>query len=166
MRIRDAQDAASWRTFADAYAPLICRYSRRRGLQDADADDVTREVLAEVARCVRTFEYRPERGRFRDWLGTLTCRRVWRLLQRQGRGGAAAPGQALDEQAGPPPDGEWVAEFNAGLLRGALERVRPHCTEATWRMFERVWLEGRSAVATPTCSPCRSAPSTTPSRGS
>ena len=45
LRIRDASDAESWRTFVSIYAPLIYRSCRRRELQDADAADVGQEVL-------------------------------------------------------------------------------------------------------------------------
>jgi RNA polymerase sigma-70 factor (ECF subfamily) len=48
------------------YAPLVHRYARRHGLQDADAADLAQDVMIQVARALRSFEYRPERGRFRD----------------------------------------------------------------------------------------------------
>src|SRR5262245_51158989 len=82
VRLRDAGDSASWQTFVDLYGPVLYRYARRRGLQDADATDVAQEVLAEVARCIRAFEYQPERGRFRDWLGTVLCRRLARFWEK------------------------------------------------------------------------------------
>ena len=61
---------------------LIYRSCRRRGLQDADAADVGQEVLAQVARSIRDFEYQPGRGRFRDWLGAVVRKRSpgsWRM---------------------------------------------------------------------------------------
>lgn len=76
LRIRDSADAEAWRQFADLYARVICGYCRRRGLQDADAADVTQEVLAQAARSIRSFEYSPERGRFRGWLGTVTHSKI------------------------------------------------------------------------------------------
>ncbi len=149
LRLRDAGDAGAWTTFVDVYTPLVYGYLRRRGLQDADAADVAQEVMTEVARSVRTFEYRPERGRFRDWLGTLARRRLARFLERQRRGGAAAADGdgVLDEVAAPQAEPEWSDEFNAHLLRVALERVRPHFERATWDAFSRVWLDGRAAPA-------------------
>jgi RNA polymerase sigma-70 factor (ECF subfamily) len=147
VRLRDAQDLAAWQTFVDTYGPALYRYGRHRGLQDADAADVTQEVLAEVARCSRTFEYQPERGRFRDWLGTLARRRVMRFLERQTRGPAATGGEEeLAQCVSPQADPEWTDEFNAQVLRVALERIRPHFESATWRAFELVWIEGRPAA--------------------
>ncbi len=39
------------------------------------------------------------------------------------------------------PDPDWNEAFNARVLRVALQRIRPHFEESSWRAFERVWLE-------------------------
>jgi RNA polymerase sigma-70 factor (ECF subfamily) len=148
-RLRDVHDDSAWRTFVDTYAPLLYRWCRGRGLQDADAADVSQDILAEVVRAVRTFEYRPERGRFRDWLGTLTRRRLGRFFAQRGRGAVAGGGaaeQALADCPAAPAEDEWTAAFHAQVLRAALDRSRPHFAPATWQAFERTWLAGRSAV--------------------
>jgi RNA polymerase sigma-70 factor (ECF subfamily) len=56
----------------------------------------------------------------------------------------------MEQLASPQADGEWAAEFNAHVLRTALERVRPHFAPTTWRAFELAWLEGRPAPAVAT----------------
>jgi RNA polymerase sigma-70 factor (ECF subfamily) len=148
-RLRDVHDESSWRTFVDTYAPLLYRWCRGRGLQDADAADVSQDILTEVVRSIRTFEYRPERGRFRDWLGTVTRRRLARFFAGRGRGAAPGGGaaeQALAECRAVPADDEWTAAFHAQVLRVALDRSRPHFAPATWQAFELTWLGGRSAV--------------------
>jgi RNA polymerase sigma-70 factor (ECF subfamily) len=150
LRLRDIQDAAAWETFVDVYSPLIYRYCRRHRLQDADATDVTQEVLAQMTRSIRTFEYQPQRGRFRDWLGTVTRNKLRRFLEKQGRavrGRGGDQAAALDEAVAPEADNEWTAEFHAYVLEVALARIRPHFEETTWRAFEQVWLENRPAVA-------------------
>jgi RNA polymerase sigma-70 factor (ECF subfamily) len=151
LRLRDIQDAAAWQTFVAVYAPLIYRYCRRHGLQDADATDIGQEVLTQVARSIRTFEYQPQRGRFRDWLGTVTRNKLRRFLGKQGqavcgRGGPTSDAE-LDETVAPEADSEWTARFNAHLLQVALERVRPQVEGTTWRAFELVWLDNRPAAA-------------------
>src|SRR6516164_626136 len=85
LQIRDVRDTASWQTFVDVYAPLVHRYCRRRGLQDADAADVCQEVLGQVACSIRAFEYMPERGRFRDWLSRVTRSKLGRFAHKQGQ---------------------------------------------------------------------------------
>jgi RNA polymerase sigma-70 factor (ECF subfamily) len=149
VRVRDAQDAEAWRTFVAIYGPVVYRYARGRGLQDADAADLMQDVLTEIARAIRGFEYRPERGRFRDWFGTITRRRLARFLAGRDRNPAEngpEAGPALEDCAAAPAGPEWEAEFNAQVLRTALERIRPHFEAQTWRLFERVWLDGASAA--------------------
>lgn len=146
IRIRDPHDREAWELFVDTYVPLVYRYARRLGLQDADAADIGQEVLSEVARCIQSFEYQPDRGRFRDWLGTLVRRRVSRFLKKKGREASDAP-EDESSAAGPcPADAGWDDEFNARILAAALERARPHFEPVTWRAFEGVWLENRRAA--------------------
>jgi RNA polymerase sigma-70 factor (ECF subfamily) len=148
VRIKDARDDDAWATFVQTYAPLVYGYCRRRGLQASDAADVVQEVMAKVARSMRAFDYRPDRGRFRDWLGTLTHRT---LLNHLRAGRRAARGEGGDEPSPEPAEPEspgpaWAEEFHARVLRVALERIRPHFEPATWRAFERAWVDGRPAA--------------------
>jgi RNA polymerase sigma factor (sigma-70 family) len=148
MRLRDSADDSAWRTFVGTYAPFIYHWCIRKGLQDADAADVSQETLLQVARSVRTFAYQPERGRFRDWLGLIVRRRLSRFREQQGRGAvvdSAEAEQALEQADAAPADAEWKAEFNAQVLRVALEQIRPEFEAATWKVFEQTWLAGRSA---------------------
>lgn len=142
VRIRDPLDAESWRTFVALYAPLIYRYSRAWGLQDADASDLTQEVLGEVLRGIRSFEYCPERGRFRDWLLLITRRRLIRFHGARARLPVPGLGSEWPEPAGAAlPDHDWDAAFNERVLRVALRRIRPGFGSGVWRAFERVWIE-------------------------
>jgi DNA-directed RNA polymerase specialized sigma24 family protein len=50
LRVRDAGDRQAWSDFVDLYSPVIYRFGRRHGLQDADAADLVQEVLRSVAR--------------------------------------------------------------------------------------------------------------------
>lgn len=150
LRLRDVQDHESWTTFVDTYAPLLYRYCRYRGLQDADAADVTQEVLEQVARSMRTFEYQPERGRFRDWLGTVARHKVSRF-QRKSSQAYAAAGEGLADEVlnlvvASAPDAEWTDQFNARILAVALEQIRGGFEATTWRAFEMVWREERPAA--------------------
>jgi RNA polymerase sigma-70 factor (ECF subfamily) len=147
VRIRDPLDADSWRTFVSLYAPLIYRFSRGWGLQDADAADLTQEVMGEVIQGIRAFEYRPERGRFRDWLLIITRRRLIRFHGLKARIPVPGLGSNLPEPADESaPDPEWDEAFNERVLRVALQRIRPGFGATVWRAFERVWMDRRPAA--------------------
>jgi RNA polymerase sigma-70 factor (ECF subfamily) len=143
LRLRDAGDREAWQAFVDIYGPLIYRHSRRRGLQDADAADLTQEVLFQVSRSIQTFEYRPEQGRFRDWLGTVTENRIRTFWTRQA-GAVRARGETeqvdrLAQVKAGEQDTQWTEEFNQHILHLALTRIQPHFEEHVWRAFELVW---------------------------
>ena len=108
--------------------------------------------MAQVARSMHSFRYSPARGRFRDWLGTITRRKVNRHLTRKNLGTAGVGGQnspaAIESPRAIEADAQWSAEFNAQLLRAALDRVRPLFGAGTWNAFTSVWLEDRSAADT------------------
>ena len=149
LRIRDAGDDDAWAAFLETYAPLVYRYCRRQGVQDADAEDVTQEVMAQVARSARSFDYQPTRGRFRDWLGRVTRNKLANRLRSDRRAPRAAGGGPDDDPepalaADPGP--EWAEEFHAQVLRVALERARAGFEPTTWRAFERIWIEDRPAA--------------------
>src|SRR5262249_20305144 len=124
LRIRDPGDTAAWQAFVNVYAPLMYRHCRPRGLPDADAADLTKGILFQVSRSIQTFESRPEQGRFRDWLGTVTENKVRTFLTRQA-GTVQARGEAgqiepLASVAAGEQDTQWAEEFNRHILQLAL----------------------------------------------
>jgi RNA polymerase sigma-70 factor (ECF subfamily) len=148
VRLRDVRDERAWEEFVEIYAPLVYRYARRRGLQDADAADVTQDVLRAAARTMPAFEYDPTRGRFRSWLFTVARNEITDLLSRGGRGRGAGdtavhellanhPDRAGDEQT-------WEREYEQRLFQWAAERVRAGFQESTWQAFWKTAVEGES----------------------
>src|SRR5262249_57394156 len=73
---RDPTDQAAWAEFVEHYGRHIYRWCRQWGLQDADAEDVTQEILLKLARKLREFTYNPESS-FRGWLKTV-AHHAWR----------------------------------------------------------------------------------------
>src|SRR5262249_24828175 len=66
VRLRDPQDEEAWTQFVQRYAPVVYGYARKQGLQDADAADLTQDVLRAVVGAVGRLEYDPARGSFRN----------------------------------------------------------------------------------------------------
>jgi RNA polymerase sigma-70 factor (ECF subfamily) len=150
LRIRDPRDGEAWATFVDVYGRLVYRHCRGRGLSHEDAENVSQEVFAQVSQSIRSFDYQPDLGRFRDWLGTVTRNEINRLFKKESRAvhgrGGVEDDYELQNAASRGEDTVWTEEFNARLLAAALARSRPHFEESTWRMFELAWLEKRPAV--------------------
>lgn len=150
IRIRDARDREAWGQFVDFYAPLIYDMARRRGLQDADAADLTQEVLRSLAGAVARLDYDPGRGTFRGWLYTVTRNALnsfFESQRRQPRGSGDSSVQSWLENQPEPEDESavWDHEYHRRLLVLAAERVRPSFEEATWQAFWQTAVLGRPA---------------------
>jgi RNA polymerase sigma-70 factor (ECF subfamily) len=148
VRLRDPQDEAAWAQFVDRYAPLVYGYARKQGLQDADAADLSQEVLVAVAGAVGRLEYDPRRGAFRNWLFTVVRRKLsnWRAAQRnRARGSGDSATHQLLEKC-PAPQGvaaEWDAEWERRLVAWACAQVRQEVTAVTWQAFRGTAIDGR-----------------------
>ncbi len=64
-------DQVAWARFVGLYGSRIRGWCRQWGLQAADSEDVTQDVLLRLAQKLRTFQYDPSRS-FRGWLRTVT----------------------------------------------------------------------------------------------
>ena len=146
VRVRDAADAGAWGAFVDIYAPVVYGFGRRRGLQDADAADLTQDVMGEVVRSIRAFEYQPARGRFRDWLLLIARRRLFRFFDR--RAGAAKntarPMPSIRPRTRPPTPTGTTRSARA-CSRSPLNEFSLTLSRRPGAHSKRVWLENRPA---------------------
>jgi RNA polymerase sigma-70 factor (ECF subfamily) len=150
LRIRDARDGQAWAEFVDLYAPLVYGFARRHGLQNADAADLTQEVLRSVAGAVGRLNYDPGRGTFRGWLFTVVRNRLRNFLAARRRHAQASGDPGLRQQLEGLPAREedlsalWDAEYERRLFAWAVEQVRPTCSATTWQAFWMTAVEGAS----------------------
>ena len=150
VRIRDAQDREAWAQFVEVYAPLVYGLGRKRGLQDADAADLTQEVLRAVARSAERLDYDPRRGSFRGWLYTVARNKLNNFLagqRRQSRGSGDTDAQHLLEAqpAREMEESQWELEYQRRLFHWAAEQIRTGFEDSTWQAFWRTAVDGRPA---------------------
>jgi RNA polymerase sigma-70 factor (ECF subfamily) len=134
MRLRDASDSDAWERFVRIYGRLIYADCLRRGLATTDAEDVTQEIFSRVVRGIRGFEYQPESGRFRDWLGAISRNECRRFFARR-----MPPASLTSEPTSNGADPEWDDFFAHRILTEAMNKIRPDFAPATWEAFEAVW---------------------------
>jgi RNA polymerase sigma-70 factor (ECF subfamily) len=150
IRLRDRGDHAAWSRFVDVYQPLVHGFARKHSLQEADAADLTQEVLRAVARSVGRLDYDPRRGSFRGWLFTVVRNQLRDFRERKRRqvqgSGNSGVQQLLNEQAAPPerPEEEWDRDYQRRLFTWAADQVRPAVQAATWQAFWQTAVEGKS----------------------
>jgi RNA polymerase sigma-70 factor (ECF subfamily) len=147
---RDPTDQAAWAEFVEQYGRHIYRWCRRWNLQDADAEDVTQEILVRLAQKLRDFAYDPARS-FRGWLKTV-AHHAWRDFVDSRRLAVAASGdsqvsellQSLEAREDLVQKLEQAFDYE--MLEAAKVQVRLRVAPQTWEAFRLVALEGVPAV--------------------
>src|SRR5438874_11082520 len=82
-RLGDPQDRGAWQQFVELYGSLVYGFVRQRGLQEADAADLTQEVFLAVAQAAGHWNYDPGQGTFRGWLFGITRNKLARFFRRR-----------------------------------------------------------------------------------
>jgi RNA polymerase sigma-70 factor (ECF subfamily) len=152
-RLGDSSDRAAWQQFVELYGSLVYGFARQRGLQDADAADLTQEVLLAIAQTAGRWHYDPQQGSFRGWLYGLTRNKIAKFLQKRriqpiGSGDSNAH-QRLAEEPDPESDLEevWEQEYRQQLFRVATAQIQKNFAPSTWLAFWRTAVEGKSGAA-------------------
>ena len=146
----DPQNDAAWAEFHSRFRPLILTYAKRRGLQDADAEDAAQDTLADFARAYKQGQYDRSRGRLRHWLGGFAARRIARVRADQRRHVQPIVGSGnsaiLRELPDPHTDDEvWEAQWKEHTLTLCMQQVRQEFDERHVRGFEQHALQQRPA---------------------
>jgi RNA polymerase sigma-70 factor (ECF subfamily) len=149
-RVRSPRDQEAWNEFVERYGRRIYGWCRKWGLQEADAEDVTQDVLLRLASKMRGFAYDPSRS-FRGWLRTLT-HHAWSdfLADRKRPGAGSGDGEvtrALEQAEARDDLTRWLdEEFTRALFEEASARVRLRVRPHTWEAFRLTAVEGKSGA--------------------
>jgi RNA polymerase sigma-70 factor (ECF subfamily) len=150
LRIRDEQDHGAWQEFIRLYGPVVYRYARKRGLQDADAADLVQEVFRSIAGAIGRWDYDPGRGKFRGWLFTITRNKIYSFLEARKRkaigAGDSDANERLEAHADPSADGveEWDREYERQLFARAADQVKAEFADSTWQAFWMTAVDGKN----------------------
>jgi RNA polymerase sigma factor (sigma-70 family) len=150
VRLRDMQDAEAWFEFVEIYTPVVYGFLRKRGLQDADAADVTQDVVRKVSRSIRGFQCDRQLGSFRGWLLTVTRNSLADLHEIRCRQpvGSADTGvhRLLEEESADDRSKEaWESEYRQSVFQWAVRQIRKDFQDNTWQAFWKASVEGLAA---------------------
>lgn len=146
-RLKNWDDAESWRDFSHTYERLIVGVARKSGLSEAECQDVLQEVLLSVAKTIEGFESDPKRGSFKSWLLNLARWRITDQLRKRNSLPPASikPGRPSDETATiervPDPAGAgfdqaWEQEWQLSVMEAAVERLRRRVKPKHFQIFD------------------------------
>jgi RNA polymerase sigma factor (sigma-70 family) len=145
-RLKDWNDQESWRTFFNTYWKLIYNAAIRRGLTDAEAQDVVQETVITVSKNMPNFVYNPAKGTFKTWL----MRQIgWQIanqfrkrlpIERAERWAETSTGTAkvedLPDETVSPLDSLWDEEWERNILEAAMHRVKAKVDGKQYQIFD------------------------------
>jgi RNA polymerase sigma-70 factor (ECF subfamily) len=151
FRLQDAGEDTAWEDFCGVYEGAVHGYARKKGLGEADARDLTQDVLTAVFESVGRWQSDGQPASFRRWLFRIAHNAVVNSLVRRARG-VHATGETWErlQLAGVPSptatdQTAFDLEFRREAFRWAADRVEFAVSETTWKAFLRTALEGEPA---------------------
>jgi RNA polymerase sigma-70 factor (ECF subfamily) len=147
-RLHDGRDEQAWREFVAIYEPLIYRLLRGRGLQDADARELTQDALVAVARAIENGSPDFHAGSFRAWLSCIARNMMINYLTRRRPGQHGAGGSDFHRLVAQQPakDDEQATvfdlEYKREVFRWAADQVCKSFQPLTWQAFWRTSVDG------------------------
>ena len=146
-RLEDWDDQDSWKDFFDIYWRLIYSVAIKSGLTEAEAQDVVQETIISVARDIQKFKRDRTLGSFKGWLRNIIRWRIADQLRkrtRAGRGDDSKTGADLPrpdvaeipDPAGDAAESVWEKEWQANLLKTAMETIKPRIKEEHYQIFD------------------------------
>lgn len=151
LRLAEWPDVQAWQEFAEIYAPAIYGLALRKGLQNADAEDVTQNVLFGVAQAIERFQPDNDRASFRTWLSRIARNLIAEFCRRRGRmPGAVTTSdswlRAIEQPAqhSTTLDEAFEREYRQATYQLAARYVQSRVGPGTWQAFYRTTIELQS----------------------
>ena len=146
-RLEDWDDQDSWKDFFDIYWRLIYSVAIKSGLTEAEAQDVVQETIISVANDIQKFKRDRALGSFKGWLRNIIRWRIADQLRKRTRAGredefetgAELPRPDVAEipdPAGDTAESIWEEEWQANLLKAAMETIKPRVKEEHYQIFD------------------------------
>jgi RNA polymerase sigma-70 factor (ECF subfamily) len=147
-RLEDRGDQDSWKDFFDTYWRLIYSVALKSGLTEPEAQDVVQETIISVAQNIHKFERDRALGSFKGWLRNIIRWRIADQLRRRTRAswrddsktGADLPllpdVTEIPDPAGDAAESVWEEEWQANLLKAALETIKSRVKEEHYQIFD------------------------------
>ena len=143
-RLKATINGESWEVFFNTYWELIYSVARRKGLSEADSQDIVQETILKVHKSLERFQYNRDRGSFKGWLRTITRSRLvehYKKKQRQPptqqpREDEDDPLVNLADPQGPELDRIWSEEWSRSLIQRSLTFLKQQVSLKQYQIFK------------------------------
>lgn len=146
-RLRDPNDHSAWGSFIERFRAPIASFSRKMGLNLADAEDVAQETLVAFLESYRKNAYVRGRGRLGHYLFGIAHNKILlvrrKIATREAQISTGDDGTSFWSAV---PDSRkaeetWELEWRQATLVQCLEQVRQEVSAQTYEAFRMVVFE-------------------------
>lgn len=147
LRVKNvAGDERAWEEFMELYRPVIMRMARARGMQEADAQDLTQQVFLSVYQAVERWTPQSAETRFRNWLSKITRNAILKALSRVPHDlpvGGSHANDLLGQLVSPAPQlqQQLDEEVQKEIYQRAAEIVQQEVNDRSWQVFQWTAIE-------------------------
>ncbi len=140
-----SHDAQAWDRFYRVFSRVLYQWCRKKGLQAADAEDITQDAVLAIPDALKKFDRCRTGDDFRRWLYTITKHRIIDYFRSHDR---EIPVGLLDDLAQTVGQVESQIENDRlwAIYQHALKIIRPKLEESTWRIFQLINTSHRKAA--------------------
>lgn len=146
-RLRNAEDHSAWSSFVERFRAPITSFSRKLGLNLADAEDVAQETLMAFLESYRKNSYERGRGRLGHYLFGIAHNKILlarrKIATREAQVAVADDGTSFWSAIPDPAKAleAWEVEWRQATLTQCLEQVRQEVSPQTFEAFRLVVFE-------------------------
>lgn len=132
LAVRDQRDKAAFEQLFDYYAPRLKGFIIRSGTSNAQAEEITQDVMLTIWRKAHLFD--PQRAQVSSWIYQVARNRQIDIIRRESR---PIPEELQTPESSEEDASQIIAlDQEASLLRQALEKLKPGQRE----MVEKAYL--------------------------
>lgn len=146
-RLKDWNDQDSWKDFFDTYWKLIFATAIKSGLTETEAQEAVQETVISVCKSVPDFQYNASKGSFKNWLLTITRRRIADQFRKRDPHikeqkhnpddtRKTATLNRIPDPSVPVLDEIWNEEWEQNMLETAIERIKKKVDPKQYQIFD------------------------------
>lgn len=144
MQLRNRGDSIAWSHFARLYTPLLDYWVAQLGFNEPDRSDLVQEVFVVLLGKVSSFQYDSNQS-FRGWLRTITINKCRDFLRRTQRKPEPKLLEKIEKAIEDDTQLLTQEEYRRSISRQALQLMKLHFSESTWRACWEHVAQGRPA---------------------
>lgn len=132
-------DNKAWERFFAVYSPLIRLHGKDCGLRNEHLDDLVQNVMLSLVEQIQSFQYDPNRGRFRDYLRHIIRARAYDMLRDIYKQECFQKMEKAESAL----DDLFQSEWEEHIRRSSVEKLKEEVSAKHFQIFQLLDIQNR-----------------------